>query len=129
MEDIQSKLLYTFPKGRTALLDAIDVALSKMRRAKYARKALLIISDGGDNHSRYTQGEIESTVKEADVAVYAVGIYDRYFATQEEMLGPGLLGRITELTGGRSFTIENPNDLSRVARTVGTALRNQYVLG
>ena len=129
VEDIQSQLLYTLPKGRTALLDAIYMGLSKMRRAKYARKALLIISDGGDNHSRYTQGEIESTVKESDVAVYAVGIYDRYFATQEEMLGPGLLERIAELTGGRSFTIENPNDLSRVARTIGSALRNQYVLG
>jgi len=129
VEDIQSQLLYTLPKGRTALLDAIYMGLSKMRSAKYARKALLIISDGGDNHSRYTQREIESTVKEADVAIYAVGIYDRYFATQEEMLGPGLLERITELTGGRSFTIENPNDLSRVARTIGSALRNQYVLG
>ena len=68
-------------------------------------------------------------MKESDVAVYAVGIYDRYFATQEEMLGPGLLERITELTGGRSFTIEDPNDLSRVARRIGSALRNQYVLG
>ena len=129
VEDIQSQLLYTLPKGRTALLDAIYMGLSKMRSAKYARKALLIISDGGDNHSRYTQREIESTVKEADVAIYAVGIYDRYFATQEEMLGPGLLERITELTGGRSFTIEDPNDLSRVARRIGSALRNQYVLG
>ena len=129
VEDIQSQLLYTLPKGRTALLDAIYMGLSKMRRAKYARKALLIISDGGDNHSRYTQREIESTVKEADIAIYAVGIYDRYFASQEEMLGPGLLERITELTGGRSFTIEDPNDLSRVARRIGSALRNQYVLG
>jgi len=86
VEDIQSQLLYTLPKGRTALLDAIYMGLSKMRQAKYPRKALLIISDGGDNHSRYTQREIESIVKEADVAVYAVGIYDRYFATQEEML-------------------------------------------
>ena len=129
VEEIQSKLLYTLPKGRTALLDAIYMGLTNMRQARYSRKALLIISDGGDNHSRYTESEIESIVKEADVAVYAVGIYDRYFATQEEMLGPGLLSRMTSLTGGRSFTIENPNELSRVARTIGTALRNQYVLG
>ena len=129
IEDIQGKLVYTVPKGRTALLDAIYLGVSKMRQARYPKKAMLIISDGGDNHSRYTQGEIESTVKESDVAVYAVGIYDRYFATQEEMLGPGLLERITELTGGRSFTIEDPNDLSRVARRIGSALRNQYVLG
>src|SRR5437868_9584459 len=124
VEDIQSKLLYTFPKGRTALLDAIYMGLTNMRHAKYPRKALLIISDGGDNHSRYTEGEIDSIVKEADVAVYAVGIYDRYFATREEMLGPALLGRMTALTGGQSSTIENPNELSRAARTIGTALRH-----
>jgi len=56
VEDIQSKLVYTVPKGRTALLDAIYLGISKMRQAKYTKKALLIISDGGDNHSRYTEG-------------------------------------------------------------------------
>ena len=54
------------------------MGVSKMRQAKYPKKALLIISDGGDNHSRYTEGEIKSLVKEADVMIYAIGIYDRY---------------------------------------------------
>lgn len=129
VEDIQSKLAYTVPKGRTALLDAIYLGISKMRQAKYQKKALLIISDGGDNHSRYTEGEIKSMVKEADVLVYAIGIYDHYMATPEEALGPALLGEITELTGGRSFTIDNPNDLADVATKIGIELRNQYVLG
>src|SRR5205823_3958149 len=66
VEDIQGKLVYTIPKGRTALLDAIYLGVSKMRQARYPKKALLIISDGGDNHSRYTEGEIKSLVKEAD---------------------------------------------------------------
>ncbi len=66
MDDIQGKLIYTIPKGRTALLDAIYLGVSKMRQAKYQKKALLIISDGGDNHSRYTEGEIKSLVKESD---------------------------------------------------------------
>ena len=57
------------------------MGITKMRQAKYAKKALLIISDGGDNHSRYTENEIKALVKEADVMVYAIGIYDRYFAT------------------------------------------------
>ena len=88
VEEIQSKLVYAVPRKRTALLDAIYMGVSKMRQAKYAKKALLIISDGGDNHSRYTEGEIKALVKEADVMVYAIGIYDHYFATQEERLGP-----------------------------------------
>src|SRR5271169_3453975 len=129
VEDIQGKLIYTVPKGRTALLDAIYLGVSKMRQAKYQKKALLIISDGGDNHSRYTEGEIKSMVKEADVLIYAIGIYDHYMATTEEALGPALLSDVSELTGGRSFTIDNPNDLADVATKIGIELRNQYVLG
>ncbi len=129
VEDIQGKLIYTVPKGRTALLDAIYLGVSKMRQAKYQKKALLVISDGGDNHSRYTEGEIKSLVKEADVLMYAIGLYDHYFPTEEERLGPELLAELTGLTGGRAFTIDNPNDLADVATKIGIELRNQYVLG
>src|SRR5260370_20654638 len=107
VEDIQGKLLYTMPKGRTALLDAIYVGISKMRQAKYQRKALLIISDGGDNSSRYTEGEIKRLVKEGDTLIYAIGIYDRYFPTEEERLGPQLLDDITRLTGGRALPVDD----------------------
>jgi len=129
VDEIQNKLLFAVPRRRTALLDAIYMGISKMRQAKYAKKALLIISDGGDNHSRYTENEIKSVVKEADVMIYAIGIYDRYASAIEERLGPELLAEITELTGGRAFTIDNPNDLSDVATKIGVELRNQYVLG
>ncbi|MGB8012686.1 MAG: VWA domain-containing protein [Terriglobales bacterium] len=129
VDDIQGRLLYTIPRGRTALLDAIYMGVTKMRQAKYPKKALLIISDGGDNHSRYTEGEIRSMVKEADVLIYAIGIYDHYFPNEEERLGPSLLSDVTELTGGRAFTIDNPNDLADVSTKIGIELRNQYVIG
>jgi Ca-activated chloride channel family protein len=129
VDEITDKLLYTAPQRRTALLDAIYMGVSKMRQAKFPKKALLIISDGGDNHSRYTEHEIKALVKEADIMVYAIGIYDRYFQSHEEQLGPQLLGDIAELTGGRAFTVENPNDLADVATKIGIELRNQYVLG
>ncbi|MBV9340473.1 MAG: VWA domain-containing protein [Acidobacteria bacterium] len=129
IDDLQGKLVYTVPKGRTALLDATYLGISKMRQAKYPKKSLLIISDGGDNHSRYTEGEIKSLVKEADVMIYSIGIYDHYFQTEEERLGPQLLSDISELSGGRAFTIDNPNDLADVATKIGIELRNQYVLG
>jgi Ca-activated chloride channel family protein len=129
VDDIQNKLVFAVPRHRTALLDAIYMGISKMRSAKFAKKALLIISDGGDNHSRYTENEIKSLVKEADVMIYAIGIYDRYASATEERLGPQLLSEITELTGGRAFTIDNPNDLADVATKIGVELRNQYVLG
>lgn len=129
VEDIQGKLVYTLPKGRTALLDAIYLGLNKMKQAKHAKKALLIISDGGDNHSRYTSGEIKSLVKEADVQMYAIGLYDTSYRTPEEAGGPALLSELTETTGGRAFTIDNVNELADVATKIGVELRNQYVLG
>ena len=129
VDEIQNKLLYVVPRRRTSLLDAIYMGVTKMREAKYPKKALLIISDGGDNHSRYTENEIKAMVKEADVMIYAIGIYDRYASAMEERLGPQLLSDITELSGGRAFTIDNPNDLADVATKIGIELRNQYVLG
>ena len=129
VEDIQSKLVYAMPKGRTALLDAIYLGMNRMRKAKYEKKALLIISDGGDNHSRYTEAEIKSMVREADVQIYAIGLYDRDFKTPEEREGPQLLSDISDVTGGRTFAIGNPNELADVATKIGIELRNQYVLG
>ena len=129
VEDIAERLLNTVPKGRTALLDAIYLGLRKMNAAKYEKKALLIISDGGDNHSRYSESEIKRLVKESDVQIYSIGIYDHYFQTEEERLGPELLTDISEITGGRAFSVENPNDFTDVAAKIGIELRNQYLLG
>ena len=129
VEDIQARLLFAMPKGRTALLDAIYLGLHKMKQAKYERKALLIISDGGDNRSRYTEGQIKSLVKEANVQMYAIGLFDPYFRTEEESRGPELLESITEITGGREFTVGDPNELADIATKIGIELRNQYVIG
>jgi Ca-activated chloride channel homolog len=129
IEDIQSRLVYVQPKGRTSLLDAIYLGMTRMRKARYEKKALLIISDGGDNHSRYTEGEIKSMVKESDVQIYGIGLYDRDFKTAEEREGPELLTEVTEVTGGRTFTIGNTSELADVATKIGIELRNQYVLG
>jgi Ca-activated chloride channel family protein len=128
IEEIQGRLPTVFPRGRTSLIDAVYLALDKMRSARYQRRALLVISDGGDNHSRYTVGELTHAVREADTLIYAIGLYDYRFATIEERMGPELLDDISSVTGGRSFTIDNPNELSAVAKYVGKALRNQYVL-
>ena len=129
VEDIQAKLPLVAPKGRTALLDAIYMGLHRMKKAHNAKKALLIISDGGDNHSRYTENEIKSIVKEADVQIYGIGLFDTTPRTEEERNGPVMLSEITDVTGGRTFTVDNPNELADVATKIGIELRNQYVLG
>jgi len=129
VEDIQAKLPLVAPKGRTALLDAIYMGIHRMKKAHNAKKALLIISDGGDNHSRYTENEIKSMVKEADVQIYGIGLFDSTPRTEEERSGPMMLSEITDVTGGRTFTVDNPNELADVATKIGIELRNQYVLG
>jgi Ca-activated chloride channel family protein len=132
VEELQTRMMYTQPKGRTALLDAIYLGLSQMKIARNPKRALLIISDGGDNHSRYNERDIKTFVREADVQLYAVGIYDPIGyrqRTAEEMNGPALLTEVTELTGGRAFAVENLNDLPDIAAKIGMELRNQYVVG
>ncbi|HWR14980.1 MAG TPA: VWA domain-containing protein [Terriglobales bacterium] len=129
VEDIQSKIIFAKPEKRTALMDAIYMGLHQMKKADRQKKALLIISDGGDNHSRYTEKEIKSLVKEADVQIYGIGIYDSSPTTPEEKMGPVVLSEVCDVTGGRAFTIDNPNELADVATKIGIELRNQYVLG
>ncbi len=129
IESIQGQLVYAEPRGRTALLDSIYLAIAKMKEAHNQKKALLIISDGGDNHSRYTESEIKSLVKEADVQIYGIGLYSASPGTTEEQTGPATLSSITDVTGGRTFTVDNPNELADVATKIGIELRNQYVLG
>jgi len=132
LEEIQNRLTFTQSKGRTALLDGIYLALHEMKKAKNPRKALLLISDGGDNASRYTENEIKNLVKEADVQIYAIGIYEPVGArsrTPEELSGPGLLTEISEQTGGRQYAVENLAELADIAAKIGVELRNQYIIG
>jgi Ca-activated chloride channel homolog len=131
VEELQDRLLYTTAHGQTALFDGIYLGLSQMKGARNSKKALLIISDGGDNHSRYTEMDVRKYLKEADVQMYAIGIYDLgpEYATPEERSGPGLLSELTELTGGRTFRVAGLNDLPDIASKISMELRNQYVLG
>jgi Ca-activated chloride channel family protein len=131
-ENLQDRLLTVKSGGRTALLDAIYLGLSGMKKATTNRRALLVISDGGDNHSRYTENDIKKAVKESDVQIYAVGIFEPMSSrarTTEEAGGPGLLAELAEVSGGRMFSVENTNELPDIAEKISIELRNQYVLG
>jgi Ca-activated chloride channel family protein len=126
---IQAKLGAATPAGHTALLDAIYLGLSKARHSRYQRRALLIISDGGDNCSRYRSREIKSLVQESDVEIYAIGIFDSIFKTPEEWAGRRLLNEITEATGGHTVSVGNIRQLPEIAAAISLELRSQYVLG
>jgi Ca-activated chloride channel family protein len=129
VEDIQARLATVRSGHRTALLDAIYYGVQKMRDARHERKALLVVSDGGDNRSRFTEGEVRSAVREADVEIYSIGIFDPYAPTPEERTGPQLLADVSEVTGGRLFRVDDIDELGDIAEKISTELRNQYVIG
>jgi Ca-activated chloride channel homolog len=129
VEDIEARLATVRSGHRTALLDAIYYGVQKMRDASHERKALLVVSDGGDNRSRFTEGEVKAEVREADVEIYSIGIFDPYAPTPEERTGPQLLEDVSDVTGGRMFRVNDIDELSDIAEKISTELRNQYVIG
>jgi len=127
-----SKTMFLEPKGRTALLDAIYLGLNEMKNASYSRKALLVISDGGDNNSRYSEGDIRKAVREANVEIYSIGVYEPYPTigrTPEELGGPNLMGNLAEMTGGRNFIVDSIDKFPAIAEEAGRQLRSVYILG
>jgi len=133
IETLESQLAAMEPQGHTALFDAIYLGLQQLRTAHYKRRALLVISDGGDNESRYTLKEIRSMVAESDVTMYAIGLFDDVplplFKTLEERWGRKWLGSITDLSGGRTIAADSHQQIPQIAAIISGELRHQYVIG
>ena len=129
VEDVEARMVMLRPQNRTALIDAMYLGVNKLKSAKYERKALLVISDGGDNRSRYTQGELTRAVRESQVQIYSIGIFDAYAPTEEEQNGPLLLNDISAVTGGRLFKVLDIQDIADIAERISEELRDEYVIG
>jgi Ca-activated chloride channel homolog len=131
---IYQRILRMRPFGRTSLLDAIHLALQQMKNARNPRKAIVIVSDGGDNRSRYTAREIKSGMLESDVQLYAMGIFDSTGKVSkklpaEEKNGPRLLDELAEQSGGRHYPVGDLDDLPSISENISRDLRNEYVIG
>lgn len=122
-ENIQGDLSVVGAKGRTALYDAMYLGLEKTRGARHEKKALIVITDGEDNSSRYTFSEVKDFVKESDVQIYVIG------ERGEVGYGRGIIAEIVRLTGGRAFFPNNFKQLDYFCDLIHTELRNQYVVG
>jgi Ca-activated chloride channel family protein len=117
--------------GWTALLDGIHLAIQQMKLARNPRKALIVLSDGGDNFSSRSLRQLRTTLIESDVQVYVMGVFDENYSvkhTREERNGPRLLDEVALDTGGREFPVVNLTELPDIAAQLGRDLRNQYVL-
>jgi Ca-activated chloride channel homolog len=129
-QELESRIMFTVAGGRTALLDALYLGLDEIRNAHNGKRALLIISDGGDNHSLYNEADVRNALKESDCQLYAMGIFDHHISRKsEERYGWSLLLELVETTGGRVFPVSKLTDLRDIASKIGMELRNQYVLG
>ena len=109
-----------------SLLDAILLALHEMKNTKRTKKALLLITDGGDNHSRYSMKEVQSVVRESDTLIYSIGVFGGGTSV-EEVEGPSLLRKISEQTGGRML-VAGAQELPDIAQKIGVELHNRYIL-
>ena len=117
--------------GQTALLDAVYMAAGYVRKGNNPRKAVLVISDGEDNHSRYTEGELLDALRETDVTLYSIGVDVRSAPSApgepNERTGADILSELAEATGGRYFEAWSPKDLPGIMGKID--IRRQYVLG
>ncbi len=130
IDELQEKLTGIEPGGPTAMLDGIYLAESQLRSARYKRKAILLITDGGDNSSRFTMREIKNLVVESDVQIYAIGLFETFFFnTFEERMGKRWLREITDPTGGRTVTVDSRLKLPDAAAEISREMRNEYILG
>lgn len=130
IDEIQQKLGVIRPGGNTALLDAVYLAATQMKHASYPRRALVIISDGADNNSRYRFNEIKSMLEESDMEVYAIGIFENsLLKSYEEIVGRKHLAELTESTGGRTLSVNRVTEVPEAAAQISWDLRNQYILG
>jgi len=127
---IETELGLVQPSGSTSLLDAVYLGVSKLKNARYPRRALVLISDGADNSSRYKFREIKNLVAESDVMVYAIGMFDTgLFKSFEEVMGKRWLSTMTDVTGGRTTAVESLAKVPEACAELSRELRSQYVLG
>ena len=120
------KVMMTKPGGSTALIDGLYMGIDEIRKSKKSKKSLVLISDGGENNSRYTPGEIKNVVRESDVLIYTVAESQGY--DSDSYFGLGLMKQIAEATGAHMFEA-GPWNLRDISEKIGIELRNRYVLG
>jgi Ca-activated chloride channel family protein len=127
--ELPDSLASVRPDGQTALWDSVIVALRQLGRAPFGKKAVLLITDGGDNHSRTSERELKSVLEEAGVQIYAVVPFNPFATRPEETRGPLELEELASATGGRVISVRDRAETLSAVRQIDRELRDEYVLG
>jgi Ca-activated chloride channel family protein len=128
-EAVIRQLSMVEPKSNTALYDAVYLGVERVTRGSHQKRALLIISDGQDNNSRYNFKEVQRIMKESDVVAYAVGIEDKSDAGPLGLQGQAFLDEITSVTGGKAFYPQSDVEMDEIFERIALELRHQYSIG
>lgn len=129
-EALLRKLTLVQPRQNTALYDAVYLGLERVTRGTHQKRAMIVISDGQDNSSRYNFGEVRRLMKESDVVTYAVGIIDGGDAGSSIGLqGQAFLDELTSVSGGKAFYPNNSVELDEIFERIALELRHQYSIG
>lgn len=120
------KLTYVQPQGQTALYDAVYLGIEKAVRGDHRKRAILLITDGQDNYSRYSFGELRKRLQESDVSLYSIGLRDGFLRTREDLAGEENLTKLSDLTGGHAFFPVNGAQMNDAFARIAVALRRQY---
>src|SRR5579883_2766879 len=126
--ELENALIFSHPNGSTSLVDGIYLGLQQIKKSRNPRRALIVVSDGGDNNSRYTLHELESIAVESDTQIFSLGLFG-HPQSPEEVDGPELLQALSSRTGGVTFQIQNIKELRFAMEKIGISLHHQYVLG
>jgi Ca-activated chloride channel family protein len=113
---LRNRLILVPPDGKTAMYDALYIGLNKVKKGRNTKKALLLITDGEDNHSRYSRGDIHAYLRESDVQIYSID------------MGRALISELSKITGGHSFRA-SPKEIAEICEKIAAELKNQYVIG
>jgi len=126
---IQNQLIFRPAEGSTALLDAMYLALTKLKETDNPRKALLLITDGEDNHSRYGLSDVKEFVKESDVQIFAIGLLENGPTPMPlRVTGRQLIAELVQMTGGQAFFPSTLNELQASCARISIELKSQYVI-
>jgi Ca-activated chloride channel family protein len=125
---IQNALMFTHPNGTTSLVDGIYMGLQQLKKAHNPRRALIVVSDGGDNNSRFNLRDLSRLAAETDAEIFAICIFQNP-QSEEEANGPALLSRLAEVSGGINYMIGDVNSVRSTFSKIGVTLHHQYMLG
>lgn len=130
-DTITNKFTLVDPHGQTALYDAAYLGIEKVKQGRHQKRAILLISDGQDNSSRYTYGELRKLLKEAGVQIYCIGIVEMggQSGGTLDLQGQSILEEIAQTTGGKAFFPRSAAELEDATTRIALELRHQYSIG